>query len=55
LLDLNEYVFDTFNLMKHDLILIDKFEIHDNPLDEWRNRECKNDLYVKNAGWNVQK
>jgi hypothetical protein len=52
---MNDSTFETSDLVEHDLVLIDKFEIHDNPLDEWRNRDSRNDLYVKCAEWNTQK
>jgi hypothetical protein len=54
-LDMEQYRFEEFDLAEFSLVQIDEFIIHDNPLEDWRVLNRKNDLYVKNAEWCIQK
>jgi hypothetical protein len=53
--DMERYIFEEFDLVDYNLVQIDKFIIHDNPLEDRRIRNRENDLYIKNAEWNILK
>jgi hypothetical protein len=55
LLNMDDYLFESLDIVGYDLIQTDKFVMHNNPLEEWRSRNNGTDLYVKNAEWNIQK
>jgi hypothetical protein len=52
---MKQYKFEEFNLIEFDLIQIDNFTVHDSCLEEWRVPNRKDDLYIRNAEWCIQK